>query len=86
MLSSAISVQHTTRCASGVRSDTATFLGGPCFGTTYEPLHLWMQKNHAATLAEDRAAMTKIDREFTGYVNELLQVRRAAGAQSNLES
>jgi hypothetical protein len=44
----------------------------------YEPLHLWIQKNHAATLAEDRAAMTKIAREFTGYVNELLQVRRAA--------
>jgi cytochrome P450 len=60
------------------------FLGWPT--DMYEPLHLWMQKNHAATLAEDRAAMTKIAREFTGYVNELLQVRRAAGAQSNPES
>jgi hypothetical protein len=33
------------------------FLGWPT--DMYEPLHLWIQKNHAAFLAEDRAAMTR---------------------------
>jgi hypothetical protein len=49
----------------------------------YEPLSLWTQKNHKATLAEDRAAMAKIASEFEGYVVGLLQVRRAAGAQAS---
>lgn len=57
------------------------FLGWPT--DMYEPLSLWTQKNHEATLAEDRAAMAKIAREFEGYVEELLQVRRAAGAQAS---
>lgn len=49
----------------------------------YEPLSLWTQKNHKATLAEDRAAMAEIAIEFEGYVVRLLQVRRAAGAQAS---
>lgn len=49
----------------------------------YEPLSLWTQKNHKATLAEDRAAMATIAIEFEGYVVRLLQVRRAAGAQAS---
>jgi len=49
----------------------------------YEPLRLWTQKNQQATLAEDRAAMTKIAAEFEGYVEEMLEVRRAAGAQAS---
>jgi cytochrome P450 len=58
-----------------------TFLGWPT--EMYEPLHLWTQKNQRATFAEDRAATAEIAREFEGYVNELLQVRRAAGAQAS---
>jgi cytochrome P450 len=49
----------------------------------HEPLSLWTQKNHKATLAEDRAAMARIASEFEGYVVGLLQVRRAAGAQAS---
>jgi len=48
-----------------------------------EPLSLWTQKNHKATLAEDRAAMAKIALEFEGYIVRLLQVRRTAGAQAS---
>jgi cytochrome P450 len=58
-----------------------TFLGWPT--DMYEPLRLWTQKNHKATFAKDRAAMAEIAREFEGYVDELLQVRRAAGAQAS---
>ncbi|HRD92115.1 MAG TPA: cytochrome P450 [Accumulibacter sp.] len=47
-----------------------------------EPLRLWTQKNHQATFARDRQAMTEIAREFEGYVHQLLQSRRAAGAQA----
>jgi len=49
----------------------------------YEPLSLWTQKNHKATLAEDRVAMAKIALEFEGYIVRLLQVRRPAGAQAS---
>lgn len=48
-----------------------------------EPLLLWTQKNHQATFAQDRSAMTKIAREFEGYVHALLQVRRAAGTPAS---
>jgi cytochrome P450 len=49
----------------------------------YEPLSLWTQKNHKATLAEDRVVMAKIALEFEGYIVRLLQVRRTAGAQAS---
>jgi len=55
------------------------FLGWPA--DMHEPLHLWMQRNHGATLAQDRAAMANVAHEFEGYVGELLRVRRSAGAQ-----
>lgn len=58
-----------------------SFLGWPT--NMHEPLHLWMQKNCKATLAQDQASMAEIAREFEGYVGELLQVRRAAGAQAS---
>ena len=57
------------------------FLGWPT--DMCEPLRLWTQRNHKATLAEDRAAMATIAREFEGYVDGLLQVRRAAGAEAS---
>lgn len=57
------------------------FLGWPT--RMHEPLLLWAQKNHAATLAQDRPAMADIAREFSGYVVGLLQTRRDAGTQGN---
>ncbi len=58
-----------------------TFFGWPA--DMYEPLRLWTLKNQKATLAEDRAALTKISAEFEGYVDEMLEVRRAAGEQAS---
>ena len=57
------------------------FLGWP--ESMHEPLRLWTQKNHNATFAEDKGAMAVIAREFEGYVEQMLQVRRAAGALAN---
>ncbi len=57
------------------------FLGWPVH--MHEPLRHWTLKNHGATLAQDRAALAEIAREFEGYVSELLHVRRAAGAQAS---
>ncbi|MBK5206609.1 MAG: cytochrome P450 [Polaromonas sp.] len=57
------------------------FFGWPA--SMHEPLRLWVQKNHAATLAQDRPAMADIAHEFSGYVVGLLQPRRDAGIQGN---
>ena len=54
------------------------FLGWP--DSLHEPLLGWVRKNHEATLARDTAAMTAIALEFDGYISELLEARRAAGA------
>jgi cytochrome P450 len=56
------------------------FLGWP--PEMHEPLRVWTRKNHEATLAQDRKAMAEIAREFVGYVEQLLRVRREAGAES----
>lgn len=55
-----------------------TFLGWP--ESMHEPLRLWTQKNHDVTFAQDKGAMAAIAREFEGYVEKMLQVRRVAGA------
>lgn len=54
------------------------FLGWPT--DMHEPLRLWTQKNHKATFEEDKVAMAKIARDFEGHVDQMLQIRRAAGA------
>lgn len=56
------------------------FLGWPA--SMYEPLRLWSQKNHQATLAQDHPAMLLIAREFAEYVDTELNSRRAAGSQA----
>jgi cytochrome P450 len=53
------------------------FLGWPPH--MHEPLHHWTLKSHGATFMQDRAALAEIAREFEGYIDELLQSRRAAG-------
>lgn len=55
------------------------FLGWPLH--RHEALRLWTQKNRDATLAQDRKVMAELSTDFEGYVNELLQSRRAAGGQ-----
>jgi len=57
------------------------FLGWPA--DMRQPLRLWMRKNREATLAQDRAAMVEIAREFDGYIDELLGTRRTADAQAS---
>lgn len=56
----------------------AAFLGWP--QELHEPLLRWTRKNHAATLARDRAAMEAVAFEFDGYIRGLLAARRGAGA------
>lgn len=53
------------------------FLGWPV--ELQEALGLWMQKNHAATLSQDRTELKAVAEEFAGFVRELIEVRRAAG-------
>lgn len=57
------------------------FLGWPPH--MHEPLHHWTLKNHGATFLQDRVALAEIAREFEGYVDELLQSRRLAGAHAS---
>ena len=54
------------------------FLGWPV--GLREPLLQWVRKNHEATLARDTGQMAAIAFEFDGYITELLEARRAAGA------
>jgi len=54
------------------------WLGWPA--DLHEPLRLWTLKNHAATLARDDAALSAVALEFDGYIKDLLEVRRTAGA------
>ncbi|MGF6287798.1 cytochrome P450 [Pseudomonas silensiensis] len=54
------------------------WLGWPA--DLHEPLRLWTLKNHSATLARDDAALSAVALEFDGYIKDLLDVRRTAGA------
>jgi len=54
------------------------FLGWPT--TLHEPLVRWTRRNHQATLARDRKAMSEIALEFEGFIDDLLETRLEAGA------
>lgn len=54
------------------------FLGWP--PTMHEPLVGWARKNAEATLARDRPAMSDIAREFEGFIDDMLEIRKQAGA------
>ena len=54
------------------------FLGWPA--SLQEPLVQWMRRNQEATLAQDRAALSEIAREFEAIIDDLLETRRRAGA------
>src|SRR5665648_381625 len=53
------------------------FLGWPA--ELEEPLRRWTAKNRAATLAQDRPAMSAIAVEFDGFIRDLLTTGRQAG-------
>ncbi len=54
------------------------FLGWP---TSLEAsLTRWTRKNHEATLAQDRKAMSEIALEFEGIIDDLMETRLQAGA------
>jgi cytochrome P450 len=53
------------------------FMGWPA--ALHGPLREWVRKNHAATLAQDRAAMAEIAFEFDGHIRAQLELRRADG-------
>ncbi len=55
----------------------SAFLGWPA--ELEEPLRAWVRKNHEATLARDRIAMSAIALEFDGYIRDLLDERRVLG-------
>ncbi|MFO1301611.1 MAG: cytochrome P450 [Burkholderiaceae bacterium] len=55
------------------------FLGWP--PALHEPLARWTRKNHEATLARDQAALSDIAREFEGFIDQMLDARRHAGAK-----
>ncbi len=54
------------------------FFGWPA--DLHGPLVTWVRKNHEATLAQDSKAMATIALEFDGYISQLLEQRREAGA------
>ncbi|NYT59213.1 cytochrome P450 [Alcaligenaceae bacterium] len=56
------------------------FMGWPA--SLHQSLRDWISKNHAATLAQDRAAMGQIAQEFDGYMLTLINERRQAGANA----
>ena len=53
------------------------YMGWPA--ALHAPLRDWIRKNHAATLAQDRAALADIAFEFDGHIRAQLALRRAAG-------
>jgi cytochrome P450 len=55
------------------------FLGWP--PELHGPLVRWTQKSAAATLAQDRQAMSEIAREFEGMIDDMLETRLQAGAK-----
>jgi cytochrome P450 len=56
----------------------SAYLGWPA--ELHEPLRQWTRKNHAATLAQDRRALSVLAGEFDHYISELLDARRNAGS------
>lgn len=55
------------------------FLGWPT--SLHEPLARWTKKNHEATLAQDRPAMSQIALEFEGFIDDMLEARLQAEAK-----
>lgn len=51
------------------------FMGWP--RSLHQPLQDWVQKNHAATRAQDRAAMSEVALEFDGFIRQQLEARRS---------
>jgi cytochrome P450 len=59
------------------------FLG--CPNELHGRLAKWTRKNHAATLAQDRQALSDIALEFENLIDHLLETRRRAGATAETD-
>lgn len=57
------------------------FLGWP--SSLHTPLYHWILRGHGATVAKDREALADLALEFEGYVDELLEARRATVGQAS---
>ena len=55
------------------------FLGWPA--NLHQPLIDWTKKNHDATLAQDRPALSELARQFEAIIDDLLETRRRAAAK-----
>jgi cytochrome P450 len=60
------------------------FMGWPA--TLQAPLQHWAQRQQAATLAQDRAALAALAVEFDGHIRAQLTIRKAADAGADLTS
>ncbi len=60
------------------------FMGWP--ESLREPLQQWTKKNHAATHARDRAAMSAVAVAFDAFIREQLDIRRSAGARAPVDT
>jgi cytochrome P450 len=49
------------------------FLGWPT--ALHEPLIRWTDKNHEATIAQERQAMSELAREFEGFIDDMVEIR-----------
>ncbi len=59
------------------------FMGWP--ESLREPLQQWTKKNHAATHARDREAMSAVAVAFDAFIREQLDIRRTAGAHAPID-
>jgi cytochrome P450 len=57
------------------------YLGWP--PALHAPLLEWVYRNHEATLARNTGVMAAVALEFDGYISNLLDARRAAGAAAS---
>ncbi len=55
------------------------FLGWPA--ALHEPLIRWSIKSDEAVLKQDRRSLTELAREFEGFIDDMLESRRQAGAK-----
>ncbi len=78
LASSEVEMMADFALAFAVRVQCA-FLGWPTH--LHEPLAHWTRKNHLATLAQDREAMSEIAREFEALIDDMLETRFKAGAK-----
>ncbi len=93
-MSFAISARPMTKCANAAPSPTASSCSGRCSGMRMLPACSMTTKpsatrcpstspypNDAATLAQDRHALSELAREFEGFIDDMIETRLQAAAK-----